>query len=232
MILQRLRETLYFFWHHLTDLLWRMAPVLPLLAIGNHLLVTVHQGDPKAAIMDPLAMLPPLLAGVIASALAIRYALAVLHKESTGFSELWAGTLRDTLPLVLLQIMAGLAIMAGFVLLILPGIFLTGALMPAYVILVRERRGPLEALRASWERFRSRAWAISACFFAVLLLLMVVMSGLDALGQLLEAAPLPLRVAGLSGLDLVGLLFSQLTVILLVRFYELEQAPPPKAGWN
>lgn len=232
MILQRLRETLFFFWHHLTDLLWRMAPVLPLLAIGNYFLVFVHEGDPKAAMADPLAMLPPLLAGVMASVLVIHYTLAVLHKESTAFGTLWAGTLRDTLPLALLQIMAGLAILAGFILLILPGIFLTGALLPAYVILIRERTTPLDALRAAWERFRSRAWAVSACFFAILLLVMVVVSGLEALGQLLEMAPVELRVAALSGLDLVGLLFSQLAVILLVRFYEIERAPAPKSGWN
>ncbi|MDF2444804.1 MAG: hypothetical protein K0S46_40 [Moraxellaceae bacterium] len=232
MMLQRLRETLFFFWHHLTDLLWRLAPVLPLLAMTNYLLFVVHDGDTKAAMADPLTLAPQLLAGVMAAALTIRYSLAVVRKETPGFGALWRGALADTLPLALVQIMAGVLIVAGLFLLILPGLFLMGALLPAYVILIQERTGPLGALKASWQRFRSQAWAVSASLFAVFLLLMVVMSGLDALGQLLDAAPLPLRLAALSGLDLVGLLFSQMVVILLVRFYELEQLPPAKAGWN
>jgi hypothetical protein len=232
MMLQRLRETLFFFWHHLTDLLWRLAPVLPLLAITNYLLFVVHDGDPKAAMVDPLTLAPQLLAGVMAAALTIRYSLAVVRKETPGFGALWRGALTDTLPLALVQIMAGVLIVAGLFLLILPGLFLMGALLPAYVILIQERTGPRGALKASWHRFRSQAWAISASLFAVFLLLIVVMSGLDALGQLLDAAPLPLRLAALSGLDLIGLLFSQMVAILLVRFYELEQLPPARAGWN
>lgn len=232
MILQRLRETLFFFWHHLTDLLWRLAPLLPLLAATNYGLVVVHGGDPAKAMMDPLTMLPQLLAGVVATALAIRFALAVIRKETVAFGELWRGALADTPSLVLLQVMAGVFIFGGFLLLILPGIFLMGALMPAYVILVQERTSALGALKAAWERFLSRAWATSAGLCALFLVIIVVMSGLDALGQLLKDAPAPLQVVVLSGLDLVGLLFSQLTAILLVRGYELEQAPPPRAGWN
>lgn len=232
MILQRLRETLFFFWHHLTDLLWRLAPLLVLLAATNYGLVVVHGGDPAKAILDPLTMLPQLLAGVVATALTLRYALGVIRKESPEFGALWRGALADTPSLVLLQVMVGILIFGGFLLLILPGIFLMGALLPAYVILVQERTGALGALKAAWERFLPRAWATSAGLCALFLVVMVVLSGLDALGQLLKEAPAALQVTVLSGLDLIGLLFAQLTTLLLVRSYELEQAPPPRAGWN
>jgi hypothetical protein len=232
MIFQRLRETLYFFWHHLTPLLARLLPALPLLAWADYRFLSLHGGKPESALQDPLVLLPQMLAGLFATIVTIHYALAVVRKEAPTLGELWSQAMLRALPLAAVQILAGLLILGGLLLLIVPGIYLMGALLPAYVLAVQEEKGPLEALKASWERFRGQAWVISANLCALFLGLMLVLRGLESLGQLLAAEPLALRLAAESGLDLVGLLFSQMIGILLVRFYELEQAPPVKAGWN
>lgn len=223
MIFQRLQETLYFFWHHLTELLWRLVPVLPLLALANYRFFVLHDGDPAKAVGDPLMLLPQMLAGILATALTIRYALAVVLQQERGLGRLWGDALHRSLALAAVQVLAGFAIVAGLFALILPGIWLMGVLLPAYVIVMAEEVTAFGALQAAWARFRPQTWAVAASLVTIFLVLFLVLSGLEALGRLLAAAPLPVRVALVSGLDLVGLLFSQLIGILLVRFYELER---------
>lgn len=223
MIFQRLRETLHFFWHHLTDLLWRLAPVLPLLALANYRFLVVHGADPKQAMGDPLMLLPQMAAGVLATGLTIRYALAVVSGGNRGLGALWSETVQRSLALVAVQVLAGLAVVAGLFLLIVPGIWLMGVLLPAYVIVMTEQVGALGALQAAWARFRPQTWGVAFCVITLALALFVVIAGLESLARLLAEAPLPLQVALVSGLDLVGLLFSQLIGIVLVRFYELER---------
>ncbi|MFZ5562188.1 MAG: hypothetical protein ACOY41_11830 [Pseudomonadota bacterium] len=232
MVFQLLRETLYFFWHHLTPLLIRLMPVLPLLLLANYRLLVVHGGDPAKAIQDLLLLGAEFLASLAAMALTLRYALAVVQKTDTGLGTLWRAALPSLLSLAAVQILAGLLIVAGLFLLVLPGIWLAGVLLPAYVIVVREEQTAPAALRAAWTRFRAQAWSLSANLCALLLGLVVVLSGLDALGKLLGDASPGARLAALAGLELVGLLFSQMVAILLVRVYELEQQEPRKAGWN
>lgn len=223
MIFQRLNETLHFFWHHLTDLLWRLGPVLPLLALANYRFFAVHGGDPGKAMGDVLMMVPQMLAGVLATALTIRYTLAVLRQQDRGPALLWGEALHRSLALAAVQVLAGLAIVAGLFLLIVPGIYLMGVLLPAYVIVMAEEVTATAALQAAWARFRPQSWVVALCLVTLFLALFVVLSGLEALGQLLVDSPLALQVALVSVFDLVGLLFSQLVGILLVRFYELER---------
>lgn len=246
MIFQRLRETLYFFWHHLTPLLGRLLPLLPLLVVANYRLLTLHEGDPQKALKDGLVLLPELVAGVLAMALTLRYALAVVMKEDSAVAAVWRQSLRDLPALIVVQLLLGLLIGLPFFLLVmlglrpdvallllgLPAFYLLGSLLPAYVIAVRERPGSIAALRAAWQRFRPSAWALSAGLASLMLLLLLVHGGLESLGKLIATSPLELRVAVASGLELIGLLFWQMITILLVRFYELEQAGPPKGGWN
>lgn len=223
MTFQRLNETLYFFWHHLTDLLWRLAPVLPLLALANYRFFALHEGDVDRAGSDPMLLLAQSLAGVLATALAVRYALAVVRKGDVRAGVLWGAALERSLALMVVQLLAGLAIVAGLFLLIIPGIYLMGVLLPAMVIVLAEDLSATAALQAAWARFRPQSWAVALGVIVLSVALVVVLSGLEALGRLLADAPLGLQVAVVSLLDLVGLLFSQLVGILLVRYYELER---------
>lgn len=226
MFLLRLRETLQFFWQHLTELLWRLIPVLlPLLILGNYRFVLIHDGNPEKAMLDPLTLMPQMLAGVVATAFTIVFTLRVLQagKEPLpGLALLWRDAGKGFPSLLAVQLLAGMAIVGGLLLLILPGIFLMGALLPAYVIAVQERRGPLAALKASWARFRDQAWKLSTCILLILPGLLVVLSGLGALEALLNDTPLVIRILAMSMLDLVAMLFTQLLGILLVRFYLRE----------
>lgn len=232
MIFQRLRETLHFFWHHLTELLWRLLPLLPLLVLANYRFLVTLEGSPAKAETDALLLLPQMLAGVGATALTIRYTLAVVQRQDCGWRTLWRQALPRLLPLVAVQILAGFLILGGLLLLILPGLYLMAVLLPAYVVVVAEDKAPLAALQAAWQRFRADAWIMLANLLVVFALMLTAVIGLDTLQQqlALTAVPLPLQLAADSGLDLIELLFSQLLGILLVRCYELERQQGRRPG--
>ena len=223
MIFQRLHETLYFFWHHLTDLLWRLAPLLPLLALANYRFFYLHDGDPQKAAGDLVLLLLQALAGILATALAIRFTLAVVQQGDRRFARLWGDALQRSLALAAVQILAGFAVVGGLFLLILPGVYLLGVLLPAYVIVMAEDASATAALQAAWARFRPQSWGVALGLILLFMGLFIVLAGLEALGHLLASAPLGVQVVAVSLLDLVGLLFSQLVGILLVRVYELER---------
>lgn len=219
MVWQRLRATLGFFWQHMTLLLWGLLPVIwPLLLLADYRLLLVHGGRSEAAMTDLQLLLPQLLAGVLATAYSIRYTALIQAAAPAGFAACWQRAAR-TLPwLILVQMLAGVLIVAGFFLLILPGLFLMGCLLPAYVYVVERGLGPIAALKASWAAFRPQAWAVSAGLCLLLAVLLMVMSGLEALGQQLRAAPDFVRLLAISGLDVVGILFAQLISIYLAHW--------------
>lgn len=230
MFLLRLRETLYFFWQHLTDLLWRLLPVvLPFLLFLNYRLFYVLDGDPEKAMRDLPFLLVQMLAGVAATALTIRYALAVLGKTTLSPRGLWQDAVLRMPALFFVQILAGIAIVLGLLAFIVPGLYLMGALLPAYVLVVHEGQAPLEALRSAWARFRGQAWEVSAALAMLLLTLLLVLSGLESLGSLLQGEAPWLKLLANTGLNMVGLLFTQMLPILLVRFYELEVSSAGKS---
>ena len=220
MFLPSLRASLQFFWRYLTPLLGRLLPVLlPLLLVVNYRFFMVLGADAEKALQDPLSLLLQMLTGLAASALAIVYTVAVLQGGDTSPAALWRRALPRLPSLFLVQVLAGVAIVLGLLALILPGLYLMGVLLPAYVLVVEEKQSAPDALRNAWQRFRLQPWELTASFCFVLSGQFIVLSGLASLEKLLESAALPLRIAAASGLDLVGQLFSQLIAILLVHVW-------------
>ena len=74
------------------------------------------------------------------------------------------------LPLIGLSILIAIGVMAGFIILIVPGIMLYLAWSVAAPALVEERRGIRGAFRRSWELTRGSRWKI----FAVILILYII----------------------------------------------------------
>lgn len=226
MFIRRLRETLLFFWQHLTELLWRLAPVaLPFLLFSNYRLILIHHGEPEKALQDPVSMLPQMLAGIAATAFTIIYTLRLRlagTEPMPRFALLWRDAVRGVPALVVVQVLAGLAILGGFMLLILPGIFVMGALLPAYVLVMHEHQSPVAALKDSWARFNEQAWLLGGSILFLLPGLLVVVIGLGSLEQLLNDSPIVIRIIAMSALDLVVMLFAQIPWILLVHYYAGE----------
>jgi hypothetical protein len=82
----------------------------------------------------------------------------------------------------LLQLFAGLMIGLGFVLLIVPGLYLIGRLAPATAVMVaEERRNPFDAIGRSFAITRGHGWAVLGIVFVVAIVGGITVSVADTL---------------------------------------------------
>lgn len=124
----------------------------------------------------------------------------------------------------LMTLLLNVAIGAGFLLLIVPGIYLLGRLVLASPTMVIETpRAPISALQRSWHLARGRVWTIALLVILVYLLAGIVSFAVQAgLGSILLLA---FGREGLGGLliaaleALVGAAFSVLATVLIAAIY-------------
>lgn len=225
MVWSRLSETLYFFRQHWLSLLWLLLPVLlPASLLINYRFHVMFGGEAEKAASDGLAMGVQLLAGLMANALVARYTL-----DETGYGiaghagRLWGDALARVPSLFLVQIVTGVLIFLGLLVLIVPGIWLLGVLMPAYVVVMAEQTSGIEAVKQAWSRFKPAAWQIAASLGVLVAALILCMSLLEFLKGLLAGLGLQWRWLAGAILDVLGLLLAQVVMVVLVRFYDLER---------
>lgn len=225
MIRSRLSETAFFFRKHMRQLLWMVVPVLlPASLFINYRFYVMQGADPEKAMEDGLAMVVQVLAGLIANALVIRHALAESGRLPASLQGSAANVLERLPALFVVQIVTGVLVFLGLFLLIIPGVWIMGVLMPAHVLVMAEHASGLQAIRQSWQRFRPGAWQVAGSLAVLMLGVMVIMTLFAALEQTLGSQALVLRWLAGSLLDVAGLFLAQTMVILLVRFYDLERS--------
>lgn len=226
MIRSRLAETLYFFRQHWLPLLRLLAPVLlPASALMNYRYYFIHAGDAEKAAADGVVMGVQLIAGLLANALVLRYTLTESGHAGEGRSgEDWGEVLSRLPSLFAVQILTGVLIFMGLLLLVLPGVWLMGVLMPAYVLVAAEGLPGMEAIKQAWSRFRPGAWQISAALAVLLAGLILCMGLLELPEQMLDGADIQWRWLTGVVVDVTSLLLAQTVMILLVRFYDLEKS--------
>lgn len=93
-------------------------------------------------------------------------ALVELRGEEPTFSE-FIGGYRRFIPVALCSILVSLGTSLGYVLLIVPGIFLTGAWAFATLIASEQNVGPIEAIRQSYRALRKDAWMMFLMYFVL-----------------------------------------------------------------
>jgi hypothetical protein len=91
----------------------------------------------------------------------------VFARESTVGAALGFGLM--LLPFYfLLQLLGGLMVGIGFVLLIVPGLYLIGRVAPAAAVMVAEmRRNPVDTISRSFAITKGRGWAVFGLVFIV-----------------------------------------------------------------
>jgi hypothetical protein len=81
-------------------------------------------------------------------------------QHATGMDESYRATVKLFWPLVWVSILSALAVIGGFVMLLIPGIWLAVAFsVGIYVFVVEQRRG-IDALRASKDYIKGYWWAV------------------------------------------------------------------------
>ncbi len=127
-----------------------------------------------------------------------------LSRSATSVGEALIFALMLFPTMVAIQLLSGIALLIGFLLLIVPGLYLIGRLaLVAPVVADRSVYNPIEAIRTSWTMTRNNGWAIFFFLFLVGLVIFIaamivggvvgVVAGTEAgfgrmLGGFIEAA--------------------------------------------
>jgi len=116
---------------------------------------------------------------VAAAGVVCAYFLLVAALRRTG---LYARTGGDAfLPYIGLSLLYTLGVMAGFIVIILPGLFIMARWSIAQPLLVGGGRGVMAALGESWERTKDREFQILGAWLALIVLPVIVLIGARAL---------------------------------------------------
>jgi uncharacterized membrane protein len=141
------------------------------------------------------------LAGLITGAILQGALVYGTVQDMTGarpsIAECLANGLRAFLPLIGLSILLAIAIVCGFILLIVPGLMMACAWCVAVPALVADRSGVFGAFGRSAELTRGNRWRIFALFIIVWVIAIVI-------GMVIGAVAVALSFAG-GGLDPVAL---------------------------
>ena len=97
-------------------------------------------------------------------------AIEELNQRSVSFQGSVSATLAKLLPLIFLSILMGLGVGIGFLLLIVPGIFLSIIWVSAVPVLISERVGVFDAFGRSVRLTEGQRWRILALVLIVLVI--------------------------------------------------------------
>ncbi|WP_372831022.1 hypothetical protein [Pontibacterium sp.] len=225
-----IRQSLYFFRSHLPMIL-RIQ--LPFLLLVNFLALFVDGpiADKEAGVNQGVAALTLLnmtLLPVYTAATIMYFSSVVNDRPITAGQAIMLGVSRWW-ALLLVFIFSGFAIFSGLLFLIIPGLFIMMRLAFADYICVTEQKGPVQALKESWERTQDYFWIL----LNGLAILFVVISGTEmALEMVLRNADSldgPIRA-------LINIVFSVLNTVITVyafRIYciqkdKLKPVQPPQ----
>ena len=123
----------------------------------------------------------------------------------------------------ILIVLTNLAVGAGFMLLILPGLYLWGRLLPAAPAMVaEERRNPLDALKRGWELSEGHGWLIIGLYLLVAIpagIMMLVIAQLTGIVFILATGQQFGTLLGMIVLCAMQALVSALLTMLAAAVY-------------
>jgi hypothetical protein len=105
---------------------------------------------PLVVILTSIAALASIAAGAFISIGVTRIYLSAARGRQANFADLFSGMDRFV-AVLLTQLLVGLIVLAGMLLLIVPGIIAAIGLQYATYFAIDRRMGPVEAVTASWE---------------------------------------------------------------------------------
>ncbi|WP_432697482.1 YciC family protein [Marinobacterium sp. YM272] len=157
-----LRQTLFFFRQHLLTLAAIQLPFLLLLALLNYALIgnLVDTGDPEIQMNAALASLARLVFLPFYLGGTIIYLQSVIDNQPVHPLTAILSAAGSWGRLLLTYILNAIAISVGFMLLIVPGVYVGVRFAVADYACVLERKGPIEALRGSWNGTSEHFWLL------------------------------------------------------------------------
>lgn len=104
---------------------------------------------------------------ILAAILAVK---AAQHHKEVAFADVWETFQDKWWKIILTIVLIAIPVLAGLILLILPGLYLLARLGLAPYAVIDQDLGPAEAVTKSWDMTRGRAWPVFvAVFFGAIL---------------------------------------------------------------
>lgn len=122
-----------------------------------------NYADPRFYLAMLLGLIPNGITGIFGGAIMVMGAKEA-RGEPVAFADLFGG-FPYALPLFLATILQSFAIYAGFLCLIIPAIYVMGALCFTQILVIDRKMGPVEAMGASFNALKSDAWLMFLLLF-------------------------------------------------------------------
>ena len=167
-----------------------VVPVVPLTILGTIVTASTDPNayDVNAPVTDTSTAWVGLLVSLVLQSAGAALAVAACFKaisaaylgERANWADSLAWAVRRFIPLIVAYILIVIITIPGFILLILPGIWLSVKLCMAFPAVIFERANPFAAIGRSWKLTRKNWWRVFGTLFVVFLIALVVNFALTA----------------------------------------------------
>ncbi|SON52559.1 hypothetical protein [Vibrio tapetis] len=216
-VMQLCRESWYFFRQNLTAI---FSVLIPSIAIGETF--TAFVDFDSTSPLQSLLIWGPLLLLPIFQAALIMMLKSQVTGERLSVSDCYRLGAAAYLRLAAIYLCAGLGIMFGFILLVIPGLIIMSRLCIAEYYCLFEGKTAMDSLQASWQKTKEYQWPILGGY---LLVMIVQALPIIAIDQLLEITQLMNPITRFLSGAFESVLISVLTVFTFRLYCEFEQKP-------
>jgi len=122
----------------------------------------------------PIVFFFVVLLGTIFSFLSYLAFVSVMTTEGQSVGDAYRKSIQMALPALWVSILTAIAVMGGFILLIVPGVILSLLFCVSFYVLFVENRRGLSALISSWHYARGYLWAIAWRFLFLSIIMLLV----------------------------------------------------------
>lgn len=215
-----------------------LVPIVPLTILGTIITASTDENafDVNAPANDSAAAVAGALTGAVVQSIGAALAVAACFKaisaaylgEHASVGDSLRYALARFVPLIVTYILVVLITIPGFILLFIPGIWLSVKLCMAFPAVVFERAGPFKAIGRSWRLTKGNWWRIFGTLVVVFLIALVVNFALTAvLGGIAAGSDTISEVAFAVLATLITLLTYVLTyplwaAVMTVIYYDLR----------
>jgi hypothetical protein len=166
------KETIFLFISN-----WRLYAAISILpAFLNYALIWLEPTD-ESAVINTYEWLTYIVLLTVAIVLSILMHIALIcaaSQRAQSWREAYELSVKKVISYVLLSIIIGALTLVGFLLLILPGVYLTIVFTFSFLFLVLADLRPLQAMKASYRAVRGRWWATFLRILTLVLFLVLL----------------------------------------------------------
>jgi hypothetical protein len=215
-----------------------LVPVVPLTILGTILIASTDDTafDPNAPVNDSGTALAGTLISFVLQSAALALAVAACFKavsaaylgEDAGAGESLRYSLGRIIPLIVAYIVVIVLLVVGFVLLIIPGVFLAVKMSMTFAAIVFERKGPFRSIGRSFSLTKRNWWRTFGTLVIVFLLLFVInLAATVAFGAGLTAVDdanevVVATVSTLVNIAIIALTYPLWASVVTVMYYDLR----------